>query len=99
MSGRSFSDIGLKPVPQATLDRLGPAVQAIIAGTHRAIVALVESLPQDEQVFVLRSVLLSLFVQRLAQERPAMRAHLLAQLPCLVEVEIALRERGGRAVS
>lgn len=99
MSALGFSDVGLRPVPREMLERLGPAVAAAIAGTRRGLEALVASLPADERTFVLRSIYLSLCVQRLAIEPPAMRAHLLAELPRLVEVEVALAERGGRAVS
>jgi hypothetical protein len=94
-----ISDIGLEPVPRETQERLGPVVWRAIAGTRRALEELVASLPEGEQVFVLRSIYLSLFVHRLAIEPAAMRAHLLAEIPRLVEVEIALNERGGRAVS
>jgi hypothetical protein len=95
----TISDVGLEAVPQATIERLGPLVQATIEGAVRALAAIVDELLEDEQVFVLRSVRLSLFVQGLAREPAAMRAHLLAQLPRLVEVERALAERHGRAVS
>lgn len=94
-----MSDVGLKPVPREILERLGPAVEGAVASTRRALEALVASLPKHEQTFVLRSIYLSLCVHRLASEPPAMRAHLLAEIPRLVEVESALTERGGRAVS
>jgi hypothetical protein len=99
VSAPEFSDVGLRPVPPEMLERLGPAVNAWIAGMHRVLKTLTASLPANERTFVLRSIYLSLCVQRLAIEPPAMRAHLLAELPRLVEVEVALAERGGRAVS
>lgn len=99
MSGPPISDVGLTPMPPDVLERLGPVVESIIRWVDVSLRTQLAELPPSERTFVLRSVKLSLAVHMLARERPAMRVHLLAQIPRLVEVEIALAERGGRVVS
>ncbi|GIX12029.1 hypothetical protein [Elioraea sp.] len=99
MSRPLFTDCGLRPMRPEMLERLTPIVDAVVRGTWQGLVALTERLPEAERAVVLRSVVLSLFVQHAARAQPAIRAHLLAQLPRLIEAEAALIERGGRSVS
>lgn len=75
------------------LDRYANVI-GTIANAIRSIVSdLAQDLPPTERAFLLRSVWLSLFVQALARDDEQTRAHMIAELPRLVEFELAHGER------
>lgn len=93
------TDASLTPCTPEEIATLQPLIDRGVAAMRRALSAELASMPAELRPAVVLSVTQSLAIQILAQCSPELRARALSSLPAAVETQVALNERGGRAVS